>query len=48
MPEINLGQMVLEVERCTAGKTGVRLVPHSGGSVHNPRDIYQAIIGMKG
>jgi 2-oxoglutarate ferredoxin oxidoreductase subunit alpha len=48
VPEINLGQMVLEVERCAAGKTGVCLVPHSGGSVHNPRDIYKAIIGMKG
>ena len=48
VPEINLGQMVLEVERGTSGRSAVRSVPHSGGSVHNPRDIYQAIIGMKG
>jgi 2-oxoglutarate/2-oxoacid ferredoxin oxidoreductase subunit alpha len=43
VPEINYGQMVYEVERCTAGKSDVILVPHSGGTVHNPKDIYIAI-----
>jgi hypothetical protein len=35
--------MVLEVERHAAGKAQVKLVPHGGGSVHNPKDIYNAI-----
>ena len=43
VPEINYGQMVLEVERCGAGKARVELVPHGGGSVHNPKDIYNVI-----
>jgi 2-oxoglutarate ferredoxin oxidoreductase subunit alpha len=46
VPELNLGQMVLEVERSVAGKAGVSLVGHAGGTVHNPRDIYQAIMKM--
>lgn len=48
VPEINYGQMVLEVERAIAGKSSVRLVPHGGGTVHNPKDIYDAIKNMKG
>lgn len=48
VPEINYGQMVYEVERCSAGKTPVRLVPHGGGSVHDPKEIYQAIVNEKG
>jgi 2-oxoglutarate ferredoxin oxidoreductase subunit alpha len=43
VPELNLGQMVLEVERCAAGRSKTVLVPHAGGSVHNPLDILQAI-----
>jgi 2-oxoglutarate ferredoxin oxidoreductase subunit alpha len=43
VPELNLGQMVLEVERCTGGKAHVVPVGHAGGGVHNPRDIYLAI-----
>lgn len=43
VPEINYGQMFYEVERCTAGKANVLLVPHCGGTVHNPKDIYNAI-----
>jgi 2-oxoglutarate/2-oxoacid ferredoxin oxidoreductase subunit alpha len=43
VPELNCGQIVLEVERCVAGKAPVRLVGHTGGTVHNPADIYQAI-----
>jgi 2-oxoglutarate ferredoxin oxidoreductase subunit alpha len=45
VPEINYGQIALEVERCAAGKTSTIHVPHGGGSVHDPRAIYQAIVG---
>jgi 2-oxoglutarate ferredoxin oxidoreductase subunit alpha len=44
VPEINYGQMVLEVERVSSGKTKVISLPHGGGTVHNPNDIYNAII----
>ena len=43
VPEINYGQMVLEVERAAAGKTQTVLVPHMGGAVHDPETIYEAI-----
>ena len=43
MPEINYGQMVLELERCAAGKATTTLVPHGGGGVHDPIDICKAI-----
>jgi 2-oxoglutarate/2-oxoacid ferredoxin oxidoreductase subunit alpha len=42
-PELNLGQVVLEVERCAAGQTRVIAVPHAGGTVHKPVDIVAAI-----
>ncbi|MCK4835747.1 MAG: 2-oxoacid:acceptor oxidoreductase subunit alpha, partial [Candidatus Aminicenantes bacterium] len=42
-PEINYGQMVLEVERCAAGQTQVIGIPHCGGWVHNPDDIFNTI-----
>jgi len=44
VPEINFGQMVLEVERCAAGKCAAVLVPHAGGSVHEPVEICEAIV----
>jgi 2-oxoglutarate ferredoxin oxidoreductase subunit alpha len=44
VPEINLGQMVLEVERCCAGQAKAVCVPHSGGGVHDPQDICDAIV----
>jgi 2-oxoglutarate ferredoxin oxidoreductase subunit alpha len=43
VPELNLGQMSLEVERCAAGAARVLQVGHAGGGVHNPHDIYLAI-----
>jgi 2-oxoglutarate ferredoxin oxidoreductase subunit alpha len=43
VPEINLGQISLEVERCAAGQTKTILVPHAGGWVHDPNDILKAI-----
>jgi 2-oxoglutarate ferredoxin oxidoreductase subunit alpha len=44
VPELNLGQMVHEVERAAAGRCKVRLVPHAGGTVHNPEVILKAIL----
>jgi len=46
VPELNLGQIVHEVERCAAGHAVTRLVPHAGGAVHEPVDIYDAIKGV--
>ena len=43
MPEMNYGQMVLEIERCAAGKVNTFLVPHGGGWVHDPGDILKVI-----
>lgn len=43
VPEINLGQISLEVERCAAGNTKTIGVPHAGGWVHDPNDILKAI-----
>ena len=43
VPEINAGQMVLEVERCAAGRARTNLVPHLGGGVHSPQTILEAI-----
>lgn len=43
VPEINYGQIVYEVDRCSHGKANVVLVPHGGAGVHNPDDILSAI-----
>jgi 2-oxoglutarate ferredoxin oxidoreductase subunit alpha len=43
VPEINYGQISLEVERCAGGKAKTILVPHMGGTVHNPDTILDAI-----
>ena len=43
MPEINYGQVVLELDRCACGQAEVVLVPHGGGWVHDPADILYAI-----
>ena len=44
VPEINLGQVVLEVERCAGGQCKVVSVPHAGGAVHDPGTITEAIM----
>jgi 2-oxoglutarate ferredoxin oxidoreductase subunit alpha len=44
VPEINLGQIVLEVERCSAGKCDVVSIQHAGGAVHNPQTMLDAIV----
>lgn len=43
VPELNMGQMVLEVERCAGGRCKTVSIPHAGGSVHNPDEILKAI-----
>jgi 2-oxoglutarate ferredoxin oxidoreductase subunit alpha len=43
MPEINYGQMVLELERCAGGLCPVRLVPHAGGAIIRPEKILTAL-----
>lgn len=44
VPELNMGQMVLEVERAVAGQAVVRSVPHAGGTVHDPEVIVKEIL----
>ncbi|MEW6073808.1 MAG: 2-oxoacid:acceptor oxidoreductase subunit alpha [Planctomycetota bacterium] len=43
VPEMNYGQMVLEVERVAAGRCKTILVPHAGGAVHKVESILRAI-----
>lgn len=43
VPELNMGQMALEVERCAGGKAKTFSVPHAGGAVHDPEVILNAI-----
>jgi len=43
VPEINLGQLVLEVERVVSCNAKVFHVPHAGGSVHEPEEILEVI-----
>ena len=43
VPEMNYGQIVLEVERCAGGKCKTISVPHGGGTVHQPETIFKAI-----
>ena len=45
VPEINFGQISLEVERCAAGQAATVAVTHPGGGVHDPKLICEAIVG---
>ncbi len=45
VPEVNFGQMVLEVQRVAEGRAPAVLVPHAGGGVHEPETIVEAIVG---
>ncbi len=44
VPELNLGQLVLEVDRVTRGRAKVISVPHAGGAVHEVGTIVEAIL----
>jgi 2-oxoglutarate/2-oxoacid ferredoxin oxidoreductase subunit alpha len=43
VPELNYGQVVLEVERVVAGRAKTILMPHGGGSLHDPEDILRVV-----
>lgn len=43
VPEINMGQIVREVERCAGGEAQVLSVPHPGGGIHDPQTVLKAI-----
>ncbi len=43
VPELNAGQISLEVERCAAGRASVLPVLHMGGEVIHPNRILEAI-----
>ncbi len=43
VPEINYGQIALEVERCASGQAEVTLVGHAGGDIHEPERVLEAI-----
>jgi 2-oxoglutarate ferredoxin oxidoreductase subunit alpha len=43
VPEINSGQIALEVERCAGGAAETILLPGMGGAVHHPQVILEAI-----
>jgi 2-oxoglutarate ferredoxin oxidoreductase subunit alpha len=43
MVEMNMGQMYHEMDRCAKGGAKTYLVPHAGGTVHNPKDILKVI-----
>ncbi len=43
VPELNLGQLVLEVERVVRGRAKVVRVTHAGGAVHEAGTIVKAI-----
>lgn len=44
VPEINYGQIVLEVERSACGQAEVKLIPHGGGAIHTPAQILEAVM----
>jgi 2-oxoglutarate ferredoxin oxidoreductase subunit alpha len=44
MPELNYGQMFFELQRAVEGKAKTYLVPHGGGTVHDPEVICRKIL----
>jgi 2-oxoglutarate ferredoxin oxidoreductase subunit alpha len=44
MPELNMGQMVIELERAATDGARVVSIPHAGGSVHEPETILKKIM----
>jgi 2-oxoglutarate ferredoxin oxidoreductase subunit alpha len=46
VPELNLGQMVREVERCAPDRCRVQLVGHAGGEVHAPEQVLEGIVAV--
>ncbi len=44
VPEMNFGQIALEVERCVGARVPTMLLPHGGGTVHTPNEVLEAIL----
>jgi 2-oxoglutarate ferredoxin oxidoreductase subunit alpha len=44
LPELNYGQMYLELQRVVEGTAPTHLVPHGGGTVHDPAVIFGKIM----
>jgi 2-oxoglutarate/2-oxoacid ferredoxin oxidoreductase subunit alpha len=44
MPELNYGQMFIVLQRVIEGKAKSYLIPHGGGTVHDPEVIYRQIV----
>ena len=44
MPELNYGQMFFEMQRAVEGRAKTFLVPHGGGTVHDPEVICRKIV----
>jgi 2-oxoglutarate/2-oxoacid ferredoxin oxidoreductase subunit alpha len=44
MPELNYGQMFFELQRAIEGKAKSYLVPHGGGTVHDPEVICKQVL----
>jgi len=43
VPEVNFGQISLEVERCSSGQAITHLIPHAGGGIHTPQQIMAGV-----
>jgi len=43
VPEVNFGQIALEVERCASGQALTKLISHPGGGIHTPQQITNAV-----
>jgi 2-oxoglutarate ferredoxin oxidoreductase subunit alpha len=43
VPEVNFGQISLEVERCSSGKALTHLISHAGGGIHTPQQVVEGI-----
>jgi 2-oxoglutarate/2-oxoacid ferredoxin oxidoreductase subunit alpha len=48
MPELNYGQLFYEMQRVIEGKAKSFLIPHGGGTVHDPHVIYRKILEAAG
>lgn len=44
LPELNYGQMFFELQRTLEGKAKSYLIPHGGGTVHDPEVIHRKIV----
>lgn len=43
VPEVNFGQIALEVERCASGQALTKLISHPGGGIHRPQQVADGV-----